>query len=648
MKTRLARPEFMSLTDYLEQCREDPSLYASAPERLLKAIGEPQVINTALAGDPRLSRLYQNRTIRIYPSFDGFYGMESTIDEIVNFAKAAAQGLEARKQILYLLGPVGGGKSSLAEKLKELMEREAIYALAVPAQDRNGEVKSGEYVLSPIYESPLGLFPKSEAAELEKTYGIPARYFEGICSPWATKRLTEFEGDVTKFMVAKLYPSRIREIAIAKTEPGDENNQDISSLVGKVDVRKLERYAIDDPDAYSYSGALCRASQGMMEFVEMFKAPIKTLHPLLTATQDRNFSGTEPIGMIPFRGMIIAHSNEAEWEKFRSDQRNEAFLDRVQVVRVKYNLRISEEENIYRKLLRESALSDIPVAPFTFGFLARTVIASRLKPTTKVKSWQKVLIYDGRDLRDEVPNAPMLGDLVDEAGFEEGMAGISTRLAFKVLAEAANDGDEIALDPIELQKVMKTRFARELGSDAKPTLTFIEEQLKGWLLDVLGDVIKESLLENYDAFAQNRFERYFQQALIWTDRTAQSYPDPDTGQMINKTELEQRLREIETPAGVASGDEFRHQVVHFVQQYKLQHGGHMPDWKEYEPMKRVIKALVEKHTTDLLPVIGFEPKRDTELQKKHDDFVGRMRDRGFTPRQVKRVVSWYLSSRKSS
>src|SRR5690606_27241823 len=154
---------------------------------------------------------------------------------------------------------VGGGKSSLAERLKLLMEHQPFYAIKG----------------SPVYESPLGLFDAEEDGELlEQEYGIPRRYLKSIPSPWAAKRLKEFGGDISKFEVMRLYPSRLKQLAIAKTEPGDENNQDISSLVGKVDIRKLEHYAQDDPDAYSFSGGLCHANQGLLEFVEMFKAPI--------------------------------------------------------------------------------------------------------------------------------------------------------------------------------------------------------------------------------------------------------------------------------------------------------------------------------------------------------------------------------------
>ena len=234
----------MSLEEYLDLCRKDPGVYATAAERMLAAIGEPELVDTRL--DQRLSRLFSNRIIKRYPAFAEFYGMEDAMSQIVAFFKHAAQGLEEKKQILYLLGPVGGGKSSIAERLKQLMERQPIYALKG----------------SPVNESPLGLFPLDQYGSVfEADYGIPRRYLTGIMSPWALKRLEEFGGDISQFRVARIHPSVLRQTAIAKTEPGVENNQDISSLVGKVDIRKLDKFAQDDPDAYSYSGSLCLANQ---------------------------------------------------------------------------------------------------------------------------------------------------------------------------------------------------------------------------------------------------------------------------------------------------------------------------------------------------------------------------------------------------
>src|ERR1700752_3705858 len=344
--------ETMSLRDWLLAARDDKMLYASPAERMISAIGEQELIDTAQ--DPRLSRIFFNRTIKRYRAFEGFFGMEDTIERIVSYFKHAAQGLEEKRQILYLLGPVGGGKSSPAARLKEMMEKRPIYVLKANKQ------------ISPVFESPLGLFRSADlAALLEDKYGIERHRLTGVMSPWAVKRLDEFKGDISKFEVARIYPSKLRQIAIAKTEPGDDNNQDISALVGKVDIRKLEHFSQNDPDAYAFSGGLCRANQGLLEFVEMFKAPIKVLHPLLTATQEGNYIGTETLGPIPFSGVILAHSNEAEWTVFKANKNNEAFLDRICVVTVPYCLRVSEETQIYRKLLSSSNLGASRCAPET-------------------------------------------------------------------------------------------------------------------------------------------------------------------------------------------------------------------------------------------------------------------------------------------
>jgi len=276
--------EEMSIQEYLDICKSDPKAYATVAERMLLAIGEPELVDTRT--DSRRSRIFANKMLKLYPAFREFYGMEEVIEHIVSYFRHAAQGLEEKKQILYLLGPVGGGKSSLAERLKYLIEKVPFYAIKG----------------SPVHESPLSLFNVMEDGPiLEEDYGIPRRYLGTIMSPWAVKRLHEFGGDISRFRVVKLRPSVLSQIAVSKTEPGDENNQDISSLVGKIDIRKLETYSQNDPDAYSYSGGLCLANRGLLEFVEMFKAPIKVLHPLLTATRNRITRVPRASGRFPSR-----------------------------------------------------------------------------------------------------------------------------------------------------------------------------------------------------------------------------------------------------------------------------------------------------------------------------------------------------------
>lgn len=620
----------MSLAEYLDACKTDPLVYSTATERLLAAIGEAEMVDTSK--DPRMGRIFMNRTIRVYPAFSEFYGMEETIERIVGFLRHAAQGLEERKQIMYLLGPVGGGKSSLAERLKSLMETFPIYVL-----------KAGNE-LSPVFESPLGLFdPDRMGSMLEDRYGIPARRLTGLMSPWCIKRLDEFNGDISKFRVQKLILSRLRQIGIAKTEPGDENNQDISSLVGKVDIRKLEMHAQNDPDAYSYSGGLNRANQGMLEFVEMFKAPIKMLHPLLTATQEGNYIGTENIGAIPFQGIIMAHSNESEWQAFKNNKNNEAFIDRIYVIKVPYCLRVTEEQKIYEKLVSRSELGDAPCAPATLEMLARFSVLSRLKKHENSTIFAKMRVYDGDSLKETDPRARSLQEYKDAAGVEEGMDGASTRFAFKVLAATFNhDTTEIAADPVHLMYVLEQSIRREQmpQETEKRYLEFIKGELAPRYAEFIGNEIQKAYLESYHDYGQNLFDRYVSYADAWIEDI--DYKDADTGQLLNRELLNQELTKVEKPAGIANPKDFRNEVVKFSLRARANNNGKNPSWTSYEKIRDVIERRMFSQVEELLPVISFGSKKDGDTEKKHTEFVDRMTARGYTERQVRRLVEWYM------
>jgi serine protein kinase len=624
--------EEMSLQDYLNLARADSSVYATAAERLLLAIGEPEFVDTAR--DPRLSRIFSNKIIKRYAAFDEFHGMEECIEQIVSFFRHAAQGLEERKQILYLLGPVGGGKSSLAEKLKALVQQQPFYAL----KD------------SPINESPLGLFnPHEDGRLLEEDYGISRRYLKGVMSPWAAKRLVEFGGDITRFRVVKLHPSILNQIAVAKTEPGDENNQDISALVGKVDIRRLEDFAQNDPDAYSFSGALCRANQGLMEFVEMFKAPIKVLHPLLTATQEGNYNGTEAIGAIPFDGVVLAHSNESEWQTFRNNRNNEAFIDRVYIVKVPYCLRVSEETRIYRKLLQGSALRNAPCAPDTLDMLAQFSVLTRLKEPENSSVFSKMRIYDGENLKDTDPKAKALLEYKDAAGVDEGMSGLSTRFAFKILSRVFNfDSSEVAANPVHLMYVLEQQIEQEQYSQEVRDryLRFIKEYLSPKYVEFIGKEIQTAYLESYSEYGQNVFDRYVTYADFWIQD--QEFRDPETGDILDRGALNEELEKIEKPAGISNPKDFRNEIVNFVLRARANNNGSNPSWQSYEKLRTVIEKKMFSNTEDLLPVISFNAKASKDEQRKHDDFVRRMTDRGYTEKQVRLLAEWYLRVRKSA
>ena len=627
-----SKVEELTLEEYLDECKRNPLAYATAAERMLKAIGEPQMLDTR--NDSRLSRIFQNKVIKIYPAFAEFYGMEDAIEQVVSYFRHAAQGLEEKKQILYLLGPVGGGKSSIAERLKQLMEHVPFYAL----KD------------SPVNESPLGLFDLVEDGPLlEREYGIPRRYLNRILSPWAVKRLDEFGGDIRKFKVVKRLPSVLKQIGVAKTEPGDENNQDISSLVGKVDIRKLETYAQDDPDAYSYSGGLCLANQGLLEFVEMFKAPIKVLHPLLTATQEGNFKGTEGFGAIPFDGIVLAHSNESEWKTFRNNKNNEAFLDRIYIVKVPYCLRVSEEIKIYEKLLRGSSLANATCAPGTLKMMAQFAVLTRLKDPENSSAFSKMQIYDGDNLKDTDPKAKSLQEYRDYAGVDEGMAGISTRFAYKILSKVFNfDSTEVAANPVHLMYVLEQQIEREqFPQEAEQKFVgFIKEVLAPRYEELIGTEIQTAYLVSYSEYGQNIFDRYVTYADYWIQD--QEYRDTDTGEVFDRSSLNAELEKIEKPAGISNPKDFRNEIVNFVLRARANNAGKNPLWTSYEKLRTVIEKKMFSNTEELLPVISFNAKASADEAKKHENFVQRMVDKGYTPKQVRLLCEWYLRVRKSS
>ncbi len=626
------REEELSIDEYLAECKRHPMAYATAAERMLAAIGEPEMLDTR--SDPRLSRLFANKVIKRYPTFSEFYGMEDAIEQVASFFRHAAQGLEERKQILYLLGPVGGGKSSIAERLKHLIQQVPFYALKG----------------SPVNETPLALFdPLEDGAILQENYGIAPRYLQRVLSPWAVKRLDEFGGDIRKFRVVKRYPSVLKQVAVAKTEPGDENNQDISSLVGKVDIRKLENFAQDDTDAYSYSGGLCLANQGLLEFVEMFKAPIKVLHPLLTATQEGNYKGTEGFGAIPFDGLVLAHSNESEWKAFRNNKNNEAFLDRIYIVKVPYCLRVSEEIRIYEKLIRESSLGAAKCAPGTLKMMSQFSVLTRLKEPENSSLLSKMQVYDGESLKDADPRAKSFQEYRDVAGVDEGMSGVSTRFAFKILSRVFNfDSAEVAANPVHLMYVLEQQIEREqFPAELETRYTgFIKEYLAPRYAEFIGKEIQTAYLESYSEYGQNIFDRYVTYADYWIQDN--EYRDTDTGEVFDRSALNSELEKVEKPAGIANPKDFRNEIVNFVLRARANNQGNNPSWTSYEKLRLVIEKKMFSNTEDLLPVISFNTKSSAEEARKHEDFVTRMVAKGYTSKQVRLLCEWYLRVRKSS
>jgi serine protein kinase len=628
--------EVLTIEDYLHGCKEDPSMYYNPYQRMLAAIGEPRIIDTAM--DSRLSRIFQNRRIKVWDSFENFYGMEDVIENIHRYFTAAAQGLEESHQILYLLGPVGGGKSSLADHLKIIFQTQPVYIL------QHGDQ------MSPVWESPLWLFDREQdGADFEKEFKISRRFLRPPMSPWAIKRLSENNGDPRCFKVIKTYPNALLQRCISKTEPADESTQDVSTLVGKVDIRMLADFGQDDADAYSYCGGLCKANNGMLDFVEMFKAPIKTLNPLLDATQGNNYKPTEGIGALPWSGVVLAHSNETEWEQFRGNKTNEAFLDRIFLLRVPYTLRLEEEKKIYRKLLDESDLRDSPCSNDVLEILAKWSLATRIKEPENSNTWTKIKVYNGESIKDTDPQARSIIEYKDEAGVTEGMTGMSTRNAFKILSRTFNmDTEEVAANPVHLMHVLINTIEQlTLGEDLESKYkNYITEHLRPEYITALEKELQQAYLESYSDYGQNLFDRYVMYADAWVQNNEMR--DPDTQEVWDRDQLNAECEKIEKAAGIASPKEFRHEIVNYVLRYKAANNGMGPKWTEYEKIREVIEKRIFSNTEEILPVISFGQKGNAEDQRKHEDFVDRMTKKGYTERQVRILVDWFVKVKKSS
>ncbi len=643
------QPETISLTAFLDRCKSDKMTYANWAERLLDAIGEPEIIDTPKKS-ASMARVFAGKKVARYPTFSDFYGMEDTIQEIVNHIKGAAAGTEFKKQVLYLLGPVGGGKSSLGEHVKTLMEKNPIYVLQAK--------QSGNYPkISPINESPLSLFDSDERRALvAERYGVPASHMKVGMSPWAIKRLKEAGGNIDEaFEVVKIWPNSRNKVAVAKVEPGDDNNQDITTLTGKLNINMLGEEGIeqDDTDAYSYSGGLSVANQGVMEFVEMFKAPLKVLNPLLEATQSGHYNTTEGNASVPFSGLILAHSNQTEWDAFASDRKNEAILDRINIIKVPYTMRMSQEAKIYNKMLGQSNLSELPIAPQTIELLAQFSVMSRIKQDADgfVAQFEPDLVAkvkDGKIVEGAKKSVPQIKDLRDVTPNDEGMDGISTRFAFKVLSRTfnsrANEGYYEA-DPVLMMETLQDSIDKDgtinTGNKEKYT-NFIANYLMPAYTEEITREITMAYTGANDQMCQNMFDRYIDMASAWLDDEA--FDDREvSGELLDKNKLNDKLVEYERPAGIVNTKDFRDQVTRYV--LKQEKKGHTVKWDSYGKMATVIRENLARKMSDALPHIKFEAVRnDEEAIKAHESFVSNMKGKGYTMAMIKRAVGVYERS----
>lgn len=626
----------LTLEDYLKAWDSDKQISANTAGRIMNAIGEPEVFDTSK--DERFGRIFSNRTIKRYAAFSGALGLEDTVSTIVDYFARAAQGAQQKRKILYFYGPPGSGKTEqIVEPLKRLAEKEPMFVLAVKEGD--------EYVTSPFFESPLGLFdPVTDGAFLEETYKIPKSVLEAPLSLWAYSWREKFGGDISKFFVKPVMPSMVTRTGIAQIVPGSPKHPDLSALIG-VAGRK------SDFSDYNPTGALNRTTQGLAEFFEMFKAHHGMFTPLLAAPQDRKYAGDGGVGELPYQGIVIAHSNEEEWRAFRDEKINPALLDRILDIPVPYCVRVTEVAEIYRRHMNASGYKDIRCPENTLELAAMFAVMTRMDYTSDAR----IDLYNGHRRGTSINADKRADDARREEKGREGMAGISERLMLTLLPQIADSNtDGPALDPVLVLDAL--RLIPEKGgvetylqvqyfdSDERNCEDYnvediIENHIVRTCYGIVERLIKRAFTENPDTFVLAAAEHYVRCADAWIE--GEDLKDPESGTISNRDQIEAMLSKFET--GVSNPKDFRFAIAKAALRHnsKSENQG-VPVWKSFdeETWKTLYENIVPTRAK-MLEVIQFMPREDKESIQKHQEFVQRFCALGCTPAQVRRMVDFY-------
>lgn len=599
-----------TLLDYLAIVKDNPKVAMLAHQRMHELLNDRGVKAVSGEDDPRLKRLYGNEVIKKYTFFkDEFYGIDKSIMKIMRYFHSAAMRGEEARQVLYLVGPVGAGKSSLMEALKKALE------MAPPM-----------YVIKdcPMREEPLHLIPKHLRPSFEKMLGVK---IEGDLCPVCRWRLKhEYKGEFENVPVTTTEFSVRSRKGVGVVPPVDPNNQDTSVLSGSVDISKMDMYPEDDPRVLSLNGAFNVGNRGIVEFIEVFKNDVEYLHTMITATQEKSIPSPGKGSMIYFDGIILAHSNEAEWNRFKSDHTNEAILDRIVKVEVPYCLELDEEVKIYRKMLSNSAFN-AHIAPHTVEMASMFAILSRLASSAKVDPFTKLKIYNGEEIVEKGSTKKVdINELREEAA-REGMTGISTRFIMKALDTALSDSEHNCINPITvldtLIKAVKEMVINE--DDKKRYLGFLQDTLKKEYNKLLEKEVTRAFIYGYQEQAESLFNNYLDHSEAFVNSA--KIKDKSTGE-----ELEcdvKFLQSIEEQIGITGTAAlgFRQDVTAYM--FSLLRSGGKIDYKSYEPLKEAIEKKLTVSVKELSRVITKARVRDGEQDSKFNAMVEEMKRNGY-------------------
>ena len=604
--------------DYIEMVEKDPSVVKSAHKRLHDAI-EEHGSYVVPDSDPRKFKIFDGENIKIHKYFEGeFFGMETVIEKVMSYLSSAAHKGEESRQVLLLMGPVGAGKSALTEHIKKALEGKKYYTL-------KGDPHRGE---------PLQLIPRSLRSSVEASLNVK---IDGDISPVARhKLLNDYAGKYEDFEVEEVTFSQRGRRGVASVPPMDANSQDVSVLIGSVDISKLDKFAEDDPRSLSLNGAFNVGNRGVVELVEVFKNEIEFLHTIITATQEKRVPSPGKSDMLHFDGVILAHCNEAEWNRFQSEHTNEAIMDRIVKISVPYCLELNQEVKIYEKMLGKSEFTS-HIAPHTLKIASMFSVMSRLKDSAKCDLLTKMKIYNGEDVLEKGRVRKVdIKDLREEAK-HEGMDGISTRFITKALDNALTASDKNMITPISVMDSLTKMVKEQLIDEQFKTkcLELLQKTIREEYLKILETEIAKAFITAYEEQAQSLFESYLDNAEAYTtraklkDRVTKEERKPD----------EQFMTSIEEQIGVtgSSRDGFRSDVTAYM--FAKMRRGEKVSYSTYEPLKNAIESYLISSVRSMARIVTKSKTRDEDQQKKYSDMVETMiKNYSYSPESAEEVL----------
>ncbi len=547
------------------------------------------------------------------PSYKFFeselFGLDRSLRHIVDYFSSAAQRLEVRKRILLLMGPVGGGKSTIVSLLKKGLE----------AYTRTEEGAVYAIKGCPMHEEPLHLVPDTLRPELEKEFGL---YIEGDLCPHCRYVVQDkYDGRIESVPVHRIAFSEKHRNGIGTFTPSDPKSQDISELVGGIDLSTIGEVGVEsDPRAYRFDGELNIANRGMMEFIEMLKCDEKFLYVLLTLSQEQNIK-TGRFSMIYADEVVVSHTNENEYNSFVGNRKSEALQDRIILVKVPYNLKVSDEVRIYEKLLRQSALRNVHIAPHTLRVSSLFAVLSRLEPSQKagMSLMKKLKIYDGEDV--EGFKAKDQKELQEETE-REGMDGISPRYVINRLSNALIKEGITCLTPITALRALKEGLDQHTSigrGEHEKLLNFIDEARREYD-ELAKNEVQRAFVYSFEESARTLVNNYLDNVEAFCNRN--KVRDPITDDEMEPDE--KLMRSIEEQIGVTDNAKkaFREEIL--IRISALARKGVPFEYKSHERLKEAVERKLFADLKDVVKITTSTKTPDQEQLKRINEVVDRL------------------------